>query len=86
MQKDTSISLGNHFDAVISNMVEQGRFNSVSEAVRAGLRLLEEHEQKVYALRQALEAGEKSGDLTEFNMKEILDEVKQEEDFKEPNV
>jgi antitoxin ParD1/3/4 len=79
MQKNTSITLGNHFDVVIASMVDQGRFNSVSEAVRAGLRLLEEHEQKVNALRHALEKGEQSGDVTAFNIKEILDEVKHEE-------
>lgn len=79
MQKNTSITLGSHFDSLIASMVEQGRFNSVSEAVRAGLRLLEEHEQKVVALRRALEDGEKSGDTTTFSMKEILEEVRQEE-------
>jgi len=82
MQKNTSITLGNHFDAVISNMVDQGRFNSVSEAVRAGLRLLEEHEQKVGALRLALEEGEKSGDTIPFNIKEVLDEAKHEKGLK----
>lgn len=78
MQKNTSITLGNHFDEVIANMVEQGRFNSTSEAVRAGLRLLEEHEQKVNALRLALEEGEKSGQPTPFNIQGIIDEVTHE--------
>ncbi len=79
MQKNTSITLGNHFDRLIASMVENGRFNSVSEAVRAGLRLLEEHEQKVIALRRALEEGEKSGDTTAFDMEEIIAEARQEE-------
>ena len=79
MQKNTSITLGNHFDSLISSMVKEGRFNSASEAVRAGLRLLEEHEQKVMALRRALEEGEKSGDTTAFNMDEIIAEARQEE-------
>jgi antitoxin ParD1/3/4 len=43
------------------------------------LRLLEEHEQKVMALRSALKDGEKSGDVTAFNMDEIIAEVRQEE-------
>ncbi len=79
MQKNTSITLGNHFDRLIASMVENGRFNSVSEAVRAGLRLLEEHEQKVIALRRALEEGEKSGDTTAFDMEKIIAEARQEE-------
>ncbi len=79
MQKNTSITLGNHFDSLIVSMVKDGRFNSASEAVRAGLRLLEEHEQKVMALRRALDDGEKSGDTTVFNMDEIIAEARQEE-------
>ncbi|MDX2506401.1 MAG: type II toxin-antitoxin system ParD family antitoxin [Gammaproteobacteria bacterium] len=82
MQKNTSITLGDHFDGLIAGMIRQGRFNSVSEAVRAGLRLLEEHEQKVVALRLALEEGEKSGEATAFSMKEILEEARQEEGLK----
>lgn len=79
MQKNTSITLGNHFDSLIASMVKNGRFNSASEAVRAGLRLLEEHEQKVMALRRALKDGEKSGDATAFNIDEIIAEARQEE-------
>ncbi len=62
MAKNTSITLSDHFDGFISQQIEAGRYGSVSEVVRASLRLLEEHEQKVEALRQALIAGEASGD------------------------
>ena len=53
MAKNTSMSLGEHFDGFISTQIEAGRFKNASEVVRAGLRLLEEHEQKVkrYAWR-----------------------------------
>lgn len=61
MQKNTSVTLGPHFDNFISNQVKEGRFNSASEAIRAGLRLLEEREAKVKALQLALIEGEKSG-------------------------
>lgn len=61
MAKNTSISLGNHFDDFISGQIETGRFGSASEVVRAGLRLLEDSEFKLETLRAALVEGENSG-------------------------
>jgi antitoxin ParD1/3/4 len=67
MNKNTSITLGNHFADFVDAQLESGRFNSTSEVVRAGLRLLEEHETKVKALRDALIAGEQSGESRIFD-------------------
>ncbi len=61
MSHNTSISLGDHFKELSARYVEEGRYGSVSEVVRAGLRLLEEHEHKVKALRQAVEEGLAAG-------------------------
>ena len=59
--QNTSVSLGEHFVEFISAAVNAGRYSSASDVVRAGLRLLEEQEAKLHALRQAIEEGEKSG-------------------------
>ena len=55
--KNTSISLGNHFDQFISSQVSTGRYKNVSEVVRAGLRLLEDEESKIVALKAAIATG-----------------------------
>jgi antitoxin ParD1/3/4 len=61
MAKNTSITLGDHFNEFVVREVKTGRYGTVSEVVRAGLRLLETEEQKLAALRASLEAGEASG-------------------------
>jgi antitoxin ParD1/3/4 len=67
MSKNTSISLGDHFESFISKNIGSGRYHSASEVIRAGLRLLEQEEGKIESLRSALEKGEKSGITQEFN-------------------
>ncbi|WP_149541448.1 type II toxin-antitoxin system ParD family antitoxin [Siccirubricoccus phaeus] len=67
MARNTSISLGDHFAAFVDQQIERGRFQSASEVVRAGLRMLEEHEIKLQALRAALIEGEASGPSTPFD-------------------
>jgi len=62
MNKNTSFSIGEHFAGFIEAQVRAGRYTSASDVVRAGLRLLEEHEAKLAALRSALIEGELSGD------------------------
>ncbi len=67
MSKNTSITLGNHFDDFIGEQLNNGRFSTVSEVVRAGLRLLEENETKLSLLRERLALGEKQADAGEFS-------------------
>jgi antitoxin ParD1/3/4 len=64
MSGTTSINLGEHFTGFLSHLTENGRYGSVSEAVRAALRLLEQEEAKYAALMDALEEGEASGEST----------------------
>lgn len=62
MPRNTSITIGDHFSSFISEQVQAGRYGSASDVVRAGLRLLEEHEAQMRALRDALIVGEQSGE------------------------
>lgn len=72
MPRNTSITLGDHFAGFISQQVQDGRYGSASDVVRAGLRLLEEHETKVRALQDALIAGEQSGTPRPFDSEAFL--------------
>jgi antitoxin ParD1/3/4 len=73
MSKNTSITLGNHFAGFVERQVAEGRYGSTSEVVRAGLRLLEEHEAKLAALRAALVHGEESGPAAPFDFEAFVD-------------
>lgn len=61
MATNTSISLDDHFAEFLAHQVSTGRYRSASEVVRAGLRLLEDEETQMTALRAALVNGEESG-------------------------
>ncbi len=76
MNRNTSISLGNYFDNFIQNKISAGRFKNASEVVRAGLRLLEEEENKVIALREAIKEGIDSGIAYNFDPTSHLEDLK----------
>ena len=67
MGRNTSVTIGDHFAGFISEQVQAGRYGSASDVVRAELRLLEEHEAKVRALKDAVAEGEQSGEPRAFN-------------------
>ncbi|AFM20027.1 putative addiction module antidote protein, CC2985 family (plasmid) [Mycolicibacterium chubuense NBB4] len=72
MGKNTSFSLDDHFTTFINNEVASGRYGSASDVVRAALRLLQDRETRLGALRQALVAGENSGESTPFDFDEFV--------------
>jgi antitoxin ParD1/3/4 len=78
MAKTTSISLGEHFDTFVQGLVSKGRYGSVSEAARAGLRMLEEHETKHAAMQRAITEGLEGGIVENFEMKALLERVDNE--------
>lgn len=76
MGRNTSISLGDHFESFIESTVSNGRFNNASEVVRAGLRLLEEEENRVQVLRKAIHEGIESSRAVDFDPKHHLKTLK----------
>ncbi len=74
--KNTSISLGSYFDQFVGSQVSVGRYKNVSEVIRAGLRLLEDEENKVIILRNAIQEGIDSGIVQNFDPKKHLQELK----------
>jgi len=76
MGRNTSVSLGNYFESFVDNTVSEGRFKNASEVIRAGLRLLEEEENKIVVLKKAISEGVESGFVENFNPKKHLELLK----------
>jgi antitoxin ParD1/3/4 len=72
MPKETTLRLESYFLAFIEDQIAKGRFSSPTAAVQAGLRLLEEQESRAEALRAALQEGEDSGWIEDFDFDEFL--------------
>ena len=72
MGRNTSVSLGNHFEEFVDDKISQGRFKNASEVIRAGLRLLEEEENKLQFLKNAIKEGTESGIAKDFEPKNHL--------------
>ncbi|WP_422136489.1 type II toxin-antitoxin system ParD family antitoxin [Endozoicomonas sp. ALD040] len=75
MGRNTSVTLGHHFEQFVAAKIKEGRYQSVSEVVRAGLRKLEEDEVKLEALRKELEEGENSQVAEDFSTDGLLAEL-----------
>ena len=76
MSQNTSITLGNHFEDFVQNRISSGRYKNTSEVIRAGLRLLEEEEDRVTALRHAIQEGIDSGIAEDFEPEQFLKNLK----------
>jgi len=78
--RNTSVTIGEHFTNFIATQVSTGRYGSASDVVRAGLRLLEDHEAKFKALQDALIEGDLSGMAEPFDFEDFLAELNREYD------
>ena len=76
MGKNTSIILGDHFEAFIQSEIDSGRYKSASEIIRSGLRLLEVERKKIQAINKALVVGEMSGKAEEFDNQRFKREMR----------
>ncbi len=74
MAKNTSVTLGEHFDQFINQQLNTGRYGSASEVVRAGLRVLEDQETKILNLRNMLVEGENSG-VSDYSYDSLITEL-----------
>ncbi|WP_435236706.1 type II toxin-antitoxin system ParD family antitoxin [Psychromonas sp. PT13] len=77
MAKNTSVTLGDHFDQFINQQLLSGRYGSASEVLRAGLRALENEETKLQNLRNMLVQGEQSGTV-EYSYDSLIAELDKE--------
>ena len=76
MGRNTSVSLGDYFEQFVDNRVSEGRYKNASEVIRAGLRLLETEENKLFALKNAIDDGIDSGIFENFNPEQQLISIK----------
>ncbi|HEY0123140.1 MAG TPA: type II toxin-antitoxin system ParD family antitoxin [Rhizobium sp.] len=72
MARKISFFLSDHFADFVDAQVRTGHYSSASDVVRAGLRLLEEHEAKFKALQAALIEGEQSGPARAFDFDQFI--------------
>ena len=76
MQQNTSVSLGNYFEDFVDSKISEGRYKNASEVIRAGLRLLEEEENRTKVLKKTIQEGIDSGTVENFNPRKHLQHLK----------
>lgn len=80
MARTVTVSLGPHYEEFIKHNIAVGRYNNVSEVIRAALRRLEEDETRLAALRAALIEGEDSGIAQDFDPQGFVERLNVEYD------
>ncbi|MBA4748913.1 MAG: type II toxin-antitoxin system ParD family antitoxin [Sphingopyxis sp.] len=73
--KTTSIALGSELADFARSKVDSGEFGSTSEVVRTAMRRYIAYDQKLEALRRAIQEGEDSGPPQPFDFDEFIAEM-----------
>jgi len=81
MGRNTPISPGNHFEDFVDDKVSTGRFKNASEVIHARLRLLEEPESKIVALKKVIGDGFESGVAKNFNANKSVEYLSETREF-----
>lgn len=76
MGRNTSVSLGEYFEDFVESKISEGRYKNASEIIRAGLRLLEDEENRVKSLKNAINEGIESGLVINFKAQQHLSSLK----------
>lgn len=68
-----NVSIGERWQGFVERVFSEGRYGSASEVVREGLRLVEEREAKLLALRAALDDSiARGGEVTDTELDAAL--------------
>lgn len=76
MARTVTVSLGPHYEEFIQENIAGGRYNNASEVIRAALRRLEEDEARLTALRSAIDEGDSSEDVVDFDEETFIEELR----------
>ena len=77
MARTVTVALGQHYEEFIQASIAGGRYNNASEVVRAALRRLEEDEARLAALCAAVDEGDASPDVMDFDEEVFISELKE---------
>jgi antitoxin ParD1/3/4 len=74
----SSVDLGKKLESTVSKLIKNGRYNSKSEVIREGVRLVEEREKRLAALDAALDEGLADIDSGRWSSaREVFDRLEQ---------
>lgn len=76
MPRTMTVVVGPHYENFIQATISSGRYNNASEVMRAALRRLEDEETRLQALRAAIDEGDSSADVENFDRDSFLSELK----------
>lgn len=76
MGRTVTASIGQHYEDFIREIILSGRYNNTSEVIREGLRRLEEDEARLASLKAAIDEGDASPDMDDFDPQAFLQEMK----------